>query len=59
MKQCGNRKVNQVDHGSLHLLSQVCVIQELEPVSLAVKTVVAGLDAAWEGWTRRQQALLD
>jgi hypothetical protein len=59
VRQCGNQKVNRVDRGSPRLRLQVCVTQGLEPVSLAVKTVVAELDEAWEGWTRWQRVLLD
>lgn len=59
VRQCGNQRADRVDRGSPRLQSQVCVIQGLEPVSLAVKTVVAELDEAWEGWTRWQQVLLD
>lgn len=59
VKQCGTRKVPRVDHGSPRLQSQVFVIEELEPASSAVKTVVAELDEVWVGWTRWQQVLLD
>jgi hypothetical protein len=58
VRQCGTQRVNRVDRGSPRLQLQVCVIQGLEPVSLAVKTVVAELDEAWGGWTW-QQVLLD
>lgn len=59
VRQCGSLKVTLVDRGSPRLQSRVCVIQGLEPVSLAVKTVVAERDEAWEEWTRWQQVLLD
>jgi hypothetical protein len=58
VRQCGNQKVHRVDHGSPRLQSQVCVKQGLGLAFVAVKTVVAELDVAWEGWTSWQQVLL-
>jgi len=39
VKQCGNLPVNRADRCSLRPLLQVCVMQGLERVSSAVKTV--------------------